>query len=218
MDDYSRISADANSSIAYTTDVHNFIGDTTDGFIYRRASTDKKNYRFNDMRETTDCISGMGAKDGTDYFPNRRISTGNFTGTTENIRREVPLGLISEENLETCVGFRPITQSESSGDDRSETVTYDCLGVSEDENDRYERLHLREATADSHIYTGHITPVMRDILAEMPPGMTAEDVLRTCADDRPTANESDDEDPEENSYYVEGVIPDITGSGTGNEE
>ena len=60
--------------------------------------------------------------------------------------------------------------------------------------------------------------MMRDILAEMPPGMTDEDVLRTCADDQPTANESDDEDPEEDSDYMEGVIPDITGSRTENNE
>ena len=45
---------------------------------------------------------------------------------------------------------------------------------------------------------------MRDILVEMPPGMTAEDILRTCVDDQLSENESDDDDSEEDSDYMEG--------------
>ena len=45
---------------------------------------------------------------------------------------------------------------------------------------------------------------MRDILLEMPPGMTAEDILKTCVDDQLTQYESDDEDLEEDSDYMEG--------------
>ena len=71
-----------------------------------------------------------------------------------------------------------------------------------DTEDRYER--LQPVISDGHIYTGHIPQVMRDILVEMPPGMTAEDILKMCADVQPTQNESDDEDPEENSDYMEG--------------
>ena len=69
---------------------------------------------------------------------------------------------------------------------------------------RYE--HLHGSSSDGHIYTGHIPRVMRDILAEMPPGMTAEDILRTCVDDQLTEKESDDEDPDEDSDYMEGQI------------
>ena len=52
---------------------------------------------------------------------------------------------------------------------------------------------------------GYIPSVMRDILVEMPPGLTAEDILKMCVDDQPTQNESDDEDPEEDSDYMEGA-------------
>ena len=63
---------------------------------------------------------------------------------------------------------------------------------------------VHPATMDGHIYTGHIPSVMRDILVEMPPRLTAEDILKMCVDDQPTKNESDDENCEEDSDYMEG--------------
>ena len=210
---YRRISAVSNDHLEVSADGCNYIGDTTDGLKYTRASPHRHNYtlkRSNDIRESTDCINDMGAKD------DGRISAENFSMAMQNIQREMPSGITLEEKHQPSYHYRPI-ESDSHGDDLSDSVSYDCLGVIEDESDRYERLRLQGNTDDGHIYTEHIR-VMRDILAEMPPGMTAEDVLRTCADDQPTANESDDEDPEEDSDYMEGVIPDITGSRTENNE
>ena len=43
---------------------------------------------------------------------------------------------------------------------------------------------------------------MRDILMEMPSGMTVEDILRTCVDDQLPQSQFDDEDSEENSNYL----------------
>ena len=153
------------------------------------------------MRETTDCINGMEAEN------DESSASESFPTTMEHIQQELPSRVTSEEKPGMCSDYRPV-ENFSLDDDLSDTVTYDCLGVVDDESDRYERLHLEGATAGCHIYKQHIR-VMRDILAEIPPGMTADDVLRTCADDRPTANESDDEDPEENSDYMKGIIPDI---------
>lgn len=141
------------------------IRDTTDGLIDTRTSVDLFNY----MRETTDCINGMGAKaDGG-------ISTGNFPGAMKNIKRELPSGMTWEAKLGTWSNYCP-NEINSHGDDLSDSVSYDCLGVIEDKSDRYERLRMEGVTGDGHIYTAHIR-VMRDILAQMPPGMTAEDVL-----------------------------------------
>ena len=78
---------------------------------------------------------------------------------------------------------------------------YDCLGATDEQ---YQR--LQPSARDEHIYARPIPGVIRDILAEMPPGMTVEDILRTCVDDRPTECESDDEDPEGNSDYMGGQL------------
>ena len=84
-----------------------------------------------------------------------------------------------------------------------DSTNYDCLGIIEDDSERHK---VEGAIADEHTSEGSIPPVMRDILAEMPPGRTADDILRTCVDDQRTQSESDDEDPEGNSYYMEGQI------------
>ena len=81
------------------------------------------------------------------------------------------------------------------------SAIYDYVGSTEK---RYE--HLDGSTRDGHIYTGHIPRVMRDILAEMPPGMTAEDMLRMCDLHRPTRSETDNEFSDERSDYMEGQI------------
>ena len=78
---------------------------------------------------------------------------------------------------------------------------YDCQGVTEE---RYERMH--RSTLEEHIYTGSIPRVMRDILVDMPPGMTAEDMLQMCPVHGPSQNETDDEFSDEQSYYMEGQI------------
>ena len=80
-------------------------------------------------------------------------------------------------------------------------IIYDCVGTLEKP---YEQLHGN--TADGHIYTGHIPRVMRDILVEMPPGMTAEDMLRMCDLHGPTQSETEDEFSDESSDYIEGQI------------
>ena len=87
----------------------------------------------------------------------------------------------------------------TTADDDQNITKREMYDVTEE---KYER--LQSVTVDGHTYTGYIPPVMRDILAEMPPGLTADEVLRTCADDRATNNESDDEDTEEDSDYMEG--------------
>ena len=96
-----------------------------------------------------------------------------------------------------------ITGSENKNEERitAGSAIYDCLGATEE---HYERLQLEGERSDGHIYTEHIPRVMRDILLEMPPGMTAKDILKTCVDDQLTPYESDDEDLEEDSDYMEG--------------
>ena len=98
----------------------------------------------------------------------------------------------------------------------SRNVTLDVAGSSNEEHqrDNYNAIHdhvgstekryehLHGNTGDEHIYTGYIPRVMRDILAEMPPGMTAEEMLRMCD----LHSETDDEFSDERSYYLEGQI------------
>ena len=90
-----------------------------------------------------------------------------------------------------------ITEAKTGCNKQENHAIYDWSRESAEE---YEQ--LQQPTTDEHIYTGHIPPVMRDILREMPSGMTVEDILRTCVDDQLPQCQSDNEDPEENSNYL----------------
>ena len=67
-------------------------------------------------------------------------------------------------------------------------------------------LEAEGGTADGHTSEEPIHQVTQEILAEMPPGKTVDDILRTCVDDRQTPSESDDEDPVGNSNYLKHQI------------
>ena len=82
----------------------------------------------------------------------------------------------------------------------------DCLGATENETQRYERLE-RPTAEEGRNYTRHIPLVIRDIVKEMPPGrINVEEILRRCVDDQPTQSQSDEEDSEINSGYLRGQI------------
>ena len=155
------------------------------------ASAEGDNHTFfglDNIRDTVDGLNGIGATGDCRNSTEVKVVGGHISARIPRMmphsEQEIWSGVTSEE---TIVAYR---QAESDLDCEDDPPSYDCLGITEDDSEGYE---VEGATADGYTSEGPVPPVMLEILDEMPPGQTADDILKTCVDDQTTQSESTDE-------------------------